>query len=572
MPIVPQIQTPTVQAETERPVFQTTRATPAAFGGRQAQQEAIQARQLLQFAAVASDFAQISRANRDKSLVRDELNFAKSASRQFVAETRTKKGRAAIDAYAETEEELNKLRRKHMSALKSPDQKDLFANAFDPIMNAHLDRTLAFQQQARSDYEKLTWAAENQNAIEDAILDSSDDREVLNSEATIVLNTRAANQGAGKEISDKAVEDAVHALHMSVIDSIKDLDPARAMVYFQKHSNKIDPVIRDKLQKDLEDRNEGVFIRGTALELSNSGLPLEAQLAEVDKIEDPTVARGVRAAVHFRDREKKSIKQAKESKYSESQWDALFKSPLDFEIPLDLSAKDQKSMLAFKNQFIKGTNAVTDWVLFNDLMGLSPTEFQNVDLTKHLEKLAPAEFKQLVGLQRSAKQTTTKDKEKAFRVRTQYQQAQQAVKGLEDFTTQGRTSSGKKRAVRRSNKFFEQFALGLEAIDKKEQTEERVGELIKSLMAPVDFDEEWFFGGQINYRFEVPYLKTVADQNEALEDFLPENLKKFKDVQFDRETQRYFIDGDDVRDIYDRYGIYQKSYRAPISGISKAPL
>lgn len=572
MAIIPTVQGPTIQAQAEPLVFEAPSATAAAFGGRQAQQGAAQANALLQFAAITSDFARASQANRDKSIVRDQLNQAKSAARQFVADTRTKKGKAAINAYSETEQRLQELRKEHISRLTTEEQRQLFTSAYDPVMNAHLNRTLTFQQQSRSDYEKMTWAAENLNAVEDAILNSSDDTEIESSEATIIANTRAASKGAGKEISDKAVEGAIHTLHKSVIDSMKDADPAGALAYFEKHSDKIDPLIRGKLAKDLENRNEEVLIRDTALELSNSGLSLEDQLAEVDKIEDPSVAKGVRAAVGFRAREKKAIAKAKETKYSESQWDELFKDPLAFNIPLDLSATDQKGMLAFKNQTLKANQAVTDWNVFNELMGLSPSKFQDVDLTKHLSSLAPSEFKQLVGLQRSSR---AKDKDDAFRVRTQYQQAQQAIKGIEDFRTTGRgrqKGARKERAAQRSNRFFEQFSAGLSLIPKEDQTEEKVGELITRILAPVDYDPSWAWGDQIKYRFEVPYLDE-ENQQEALEEFIPENLKKFKDVNYDRESQRYFIDGDGVRNIYDKYGTYQKTYRLiPTTKTSATPL
>ena len=570
MAIVPTVQGPTVRAQAEVPVFEAPSATAAAFGGRQAQQAAAQASAILQIAAVTSDFARASQANRDKSIVRDQLNQAKSTARQFVADTRTKKGKAAINAYSETDKRLQELRKEHVSNLTTEAQRQLFTSAYDPVMNAHLNRTLTFQQQSRSDYEKMTWAAENQNAIEDAIDNSSDDVEVESSEATIIANTRAATRGAGKEISDKAVEGAVHTLHKSVIDSMKDVDPAGALAYFEKHSDKIDPVIRGKLAKDLENRNEDVLIRTTALELSNSGLSLEDQLAEVDKIEDPNVAKGVRAAVGFRAREKSAIAKAKETKYSESQWDELFKNPLAFNIPFDLSAKDQKGMLAFKNQTIKGNEVDVDWTRDNELRRLPPKEFQEVDLVKEIPRIGTARYTELVRLQRSARVASGKGGGKAFRIQTFNQQAKQAIRGIPSLRAIGQKPD--KDAVKREKQFFEQFASELENIPEKEQTQERVGELINQLLAPTDYDSSFFWGTPVTYRFEVPYLDEKT-QAEAIEQFVPENLKGFKDVQYHQETQRYFIDGDGVRTVYDRFGVFERSWRAPVTvKTSETPL
>ena len=84
-------------------------------------------------------------------------------------------------------------------------------------------------------------------------------------------------------------------------------------------------------------------------------------------------------------------------------------------------------------------------------------------------------------------------------------------------------------------------------------------EIANELLSPAPIPVP-FWPDKKAYRFELPYIKE-RDRDNALRQNLPESLSAYPQVDFDESTQRYFVDGDGVRDVYDIYGNYLTSFR-----------
>lgn len=502
---------------------------------------------------------------RDKASARDSLNQAESEMRQYTADVYARKGKDAIDVYKEADQKINEIRQKYATALQNAKQQDYFASSFDGVMKVNLDSVMEHQRRETENYEKQTVLAQNQNAVEDAIAYRTVPAKIQIAEDTVRANTRYLNRGMGADIIGKAEEDAVHNLHSNVVDALTQDSPSAALGYIEAHRDKFNPQALLEKEKVLKEAAQTEQIRQKAIALSESGLPLDQQLAEVDKEPKAAVAKELREQVTQRWKEKELIDEARAKEATESEWDKLMANPSGYQIPLTLPADQQKAMFTFRKQMMDagaaksgiGVAPMTDFGLYTDLMLKDPKELAKTDLTQFVSRLHPTEYKELVQKQRAARLTDDNPKkQELFRTRSFYQQAQQSLEGMNDFNIK----DGDKDKADRYNRFFEQFNARLAQMPAETRTEEAVGGLIKQLMSPVTTHEGWFNSKKVQYRFEVPYLSTKTKQDQAYKESLPETLKGFKDVQFDSQSNAYYIDGVGVRDVYDRFGNHIKRY------------
>lgn len=508
-----------------------------------------------------------TRLMKDKAFAREGINFSSSALRQKASELYRLKGKEAVDAYNQFEKFATDLRKSQLKDLENDQQRDFFSASYDSLASGHLNRTMAFQEKALVDYERMTLDAQNKNAVEEAVAAWEDPSTVSNAEAVVTANTRHAQRGMGKDITDKSVEDAVNNLHSNVMSSISQESPSEAKKYLQGNWDKFNPGARDKLLKDISEMSLQEKSRDQAIVLSASNMSLEDQLKEVDKIKDPKEAALTRSLVKSRNNEKVAIKKAEEKQYVETEWDNLFESPKDYKIPLELPANEQKSMQAYKVQALKeweknkgiGAGASTDWNTYTRLMLMPEGELSKLDLTPHIKNLAPSEYKALITLQRKLRfPTGSEQSKKAKRVRTVYQQASQALKGIDEFNIKEEGED----AATRTNQFYEQYSTRINQIPAEERTEEKVGEVIRDLLSPVSVDTGWFDLklDKNFYRFETPYQSADIEE-EVYTQNIPASLDRYTNVKFHKGTGRYYVDGDGVRKVFDTYGVYIESFR-----------
>lgn len=549
-------------------------ATALSFGGAEAEQIGQVGTAISQFGRDLQNQALIEEEYTDRALVRDELNEGRNEARQFMAGVYERRGKDAIDSFVDVDDKLDEIRQTRIQNLTTNRQKDMFSASYDSIANGHKDRVISFQSKSRKEYEIKTITAENQNAIEDASAALAAEiknsiggaaatytaiYEIKSAEETITANTKYINRNFSKVIIDLAVRNAVHNLHSSLLESIQKDFPEVALSYFNQNIAKFNPSARAALKEGLEKEAQDALIRDTAINLSASGLTLEVQLAHVDNIDNVAVADEVRKRVKVRDKEKTDIETAKVNSYVESEWDIMFDNPVAYQIPYtNLPEKTQRSMEKYKKQVLAddlaakgvGTKAPTDWRLYTDLKTMSDKEFAEMDLTKHINSLNPTEYKELVNEQKSVR----KKDAQVYRLRTPYAQAKGAISGMDDFDPKDEDNT------ERTQQYYSSLNKAITLIPENERTEERIRVLVNELLAPISTG--WFdaIRGKNLYSFELPFLEQNDKRVIAYSQNIPNKLKGFQNVNYSPEAEMYYVDGSGIRDIYDKYGNYVKSY------------
>lgn len=541
-------------------------ATGASFGGTRAKQLS-QFGQALQ--ATSDDIArsavvynETTLKRRDTSVARDSYIKASSEANQYMIDVFGREGKDAVDMYPEVEERLGEITRRYEESLSNPRQREFFRASFDRSVENSLNRTAVYIQEARKKFEADTIDAENSLAVDTAVAVRTDPSAIVESERTIRANTAYRYRGQGPDVQKQKTDEAVNHLHTSVLKALQYDSPEAAQGYLTANWDKFNPTLREELKKVLKDTVESKVRRDTAQQIVASGKSLEDQLKAVDKIKDPQRADAVRKRVKDLNEEKAAADKARSVQRYEGLVDQVFQDPDTFEVPLDLDAATQEKLYDLQKKLRKDKLAElggttpdnTDWGVYYELKSLPVEEFRDVDLLQYQKDLNETELKELIKEQRDART----DPAKVFALRTPYQTAKDVVQGLPDFDVRQDGRRGERAALRRQ-RFFTQYEMRLSQLPADQRTAAKQLEIANELLSPAPIPVP-FWPDKKAYRFELPYIKE-RDRDNALRQNLPESLSAYPQVDFDESTQRYFVDGDGVRDVYDIYGNYLTSFR-----------
>lgn len=373
---------PQVQAAALPDTRRSSNASGASFGGAQAADLKDFGTALTNVGEgttkAAGVFAIQSRDRKDKSLVRENLNSAESEMREIEGDLRRPENRdKAIDAYSNAQKSLTELRKKYAAQLGNDRQRDLFLSSYDAQMNSVLDRAFQLQETTRVQYEKITRDAQNQSAVENAVAARTDPKEILNSEITIIANTKAETKGLPKEFVDASVASAKNNLHSSVFNALLEDDPRLAQGYLEQNWDKFNPATREAQKKDSDQKAFDWTVRETAKTLVDSGFTEEQINAEIDKIDDPKKADALRARIKddLEDRRIAREIQQKESTYSE--WNKVMRGE---PIPYGrISGSEVKAMETYQRAANAGFAQDSDRSVLMQLGRLSDQQLKEVD-------------------------------------------------------------------------------------------------------------------------------------------------------------------------------------------------
>ena len=549
----------------------SAQASPESFGAGQARDIQDLGAAMGKAGDAYSEYKLRSQQRTNKAIVRDSLNSAREEMRQYMSGVYRRRGKDAITVETEAAQELQKIRGKYLEQLKDDQQRDFFTPSFDGLMQGHLDRAMAHQEEQRMEFERLTWDAENQNAIEDAVSARTDPKAIKDAEFTIVANTKASLYGAGEEITKKAVEDAVHNLHASVLSALTQDAPKAAQGYMTEHWDKFNPRVRDELKKDIDSQVAKAWVRDTAVILFNSGRSLPEQLEEVDKIKDVEKANALRNALVEMDDERQKVKKMKNRELYEGEFDKLFSDPVSYQVPLHLNATEQEKLYNMRKKLIEdnvaskgaGAKPATNWAHYEELMTMSDSDLAKADIPSY--DLAPPEFKSLIKMQREARKDGG-----ATRLRKPLQQLQDAIAGMPEFQVtkkKGKVDKKGQQAAIRRNKLISAFSNAINAMPEEQQTEDAINKLVyKDLLAPVTDSgvPGWPFDNKNYFKYELHDIEDAEEKQAMFEKNVPDSLKGLSNVEFDEQGKRYYVLGDGVRDVYDEYGRYIKSQRKAV--------
>jgi len=486
-----------------------------------------------------------------KAKIRDSVNEFNTFSREYNSSVYDKKAKDAIDVYPESQKVYEDTRNKMADSFTNGIEREMFLSSINPNINNSLNGIFKHQENQISNYEDITLDAQNQNFIDNAVQNRFDSEYIKAQEDGVVANTRFKNNknGLDGEVAKQNVEASINNFNVQVLESFES--PSESSKYLESNWDKFNPSVRTELKERLDKEMEEVFIREKSLEISTSGLTLEQQLLEVDKIKDPGQAKQVRANVKTRYNEKQAIRKGEQQKFVEDEWDDLFENPLSYIIPIkQVDSTTQKQMLIFKNNAIEdykrskglGAGKKTDFILYNELMSMSEEEFLKQDLNSHLSKLAPTEFKELVKNQRALRLNDSE----AERTRTFQQQAKDKISGMNQFDPK----KGERERTN-LNRFMEQFNQKLTTLSPEDRTEVNIGQVVDTLLAPVSIHRP---GRNKFFRFEIPYIEDPKQKDFVLEERIPENLQKLSNVNFDKRSNQYYVDVGNMREVYDQFG------------------
>lgn len=348
-----------------------------------------------------------SNDRKDKAIVRDTLNQADSDLRTFEGEMNRPENREkALDAYATSQKAMTDLRKKYAASLKNDRQRDLFTASFDAQMNGVLDRSYALQERSRLEFEKLTRDAQNQSAVENAVAARTDANAIKNSEVTIVANTNANTIGLPKDVRQKAVSEARHNLHASVLSALTLDDPRAAQGYLKTNWDKFNPAAREALKKDLDDKAFDWTVRTDAAKLVGAGLNDQQIEEELGKIQDPKKAEAMRREVKVKLEERQIAREIQTKENSYSMWQNVIGGG---DIPYGrVSGTEIKAMENYKRAALKGFAQDSDRATLISLGRLSDQELKEIDevtMAGYGEKLSKSDFDAFFGRYRDLRRS-----------------------------------------------------------------------------------------------------------------------------------------------------------------------
>jgi flagellar hook-basal body complex protein FliE len=445
-----------------------------------------------------------SQDRKDKSIVRDKLNAAESDIRTFEGDLRRPENRTkAIDAYATAQQHFTDLRKKYGGELGNDRQRELFAASFDGQMNGALDRAYALQESSRTTYEKMTRDAQNQSAVDNAIAARNDPKAIADSEMTVIANTKASAVGIPPEVITKAVEDARHNLHASVLSSLQQDSPVAAQGYLKTNWDKFNPATRENLKKEIDDKAFDWTVRDTADRLVNAGLTDKEIEAQIKAVDDPKKADALRQRVRDNLDDRRVAREIQQKENVFSAWDDVMNGSA---IPYGrLSGQEIKAMEVYKRADKTGFAQESDGATLVTLGRLTDQELKNVDevtMASYGNKLTRDDFNALFTRYRDLRRgvSTGVAPEKLTQIRTDASMVTDALTAL------GIDPSAKKKGLAGARD---------KKPEEKAQDQQTINDLTRSFQREIN-DVETARGGKL----------MPAEKQQILDDLLIKGKKK----------------------------------------------
>ena len=510
----------------------------------------------------------VSDDRRDRVLARTKGVEAREKLKKYMLDLQNKKGNelfGKINAHEKAKEDFNTFKREFSDQLENDNQREYFDAAYDNMAASKGTQVYAYQEGQRRELDIKSMYAENQGAVDDVISQGGFAAKEALSETLkrIELNVGSIHHGMGK-VKDAEIEKAKYNAIEMVSNAMAVNNPQMALDHVKdpKNAHLYNPATRGARIEKLEAASGFQFAYDKALEISNSGMSLEDQLKEVDKIKDAKNAKTTRQMVKSRFQEKESIKKIASQKRFETEFDSLVVNPFEYKVPLELESSQQEKLMRIQDRLKKhelakqggGSSAKTNWDTYLKLVNLPPEELRQINLGDHVDDLNGAEIKELSRMQRKPESDTMV---KPFKL------LNNTMKGLGDEFD---IRAGGEESALRVNRLSSEFAKRIRELPEQDRTEDKAMEIIDGLLGTVDIDEGFFDFGETRYRFEVPYLDQ-ADQVLAYKDNIPESLKGYSNLNFipeetfqDREgnvttyKNVYYTQGDGVIRIFDRRG------------------
>lgn len=311
---------------------------------------------------------------------------------------------ASVDAF----KKLGEFEKKVSSGLATPRQRGMFEQRVGGIKAGHLDSIARHESNEFRTVEEETTKAVLQSSIEGATgaYANPNLRERYRMQGELEMENLAQKHGWVPELLDLKKIEYTTGLHKAVIERMLVNDPTGARAYYQANQAEINGGTQTGLEGALKEGATREAAYGEVSRILSTTTGYSAQLAEARAIPDKTLADNVVARVKERHAEDQQALAAGERAAKDTAWKIVMQTGKLDAVPAHvISQLDGYTVNAMQGFLDKRGQIDTDPGTYAELSRLSIDDkkaFAALNMQDYVTKLAPTEWKQVQGWQRSA--------------------------------------------------------------------------------------------------------------------------------------------------------------------------
>lgn len=495
-----------------------------------------------------------------KTRARDVLFQYKNRGRAQMGSYLSLKQRDAIDNYEDHEKALQQLRTDAVSEMKdNAEGIDYLTASLDPYISSQLDASRRHHDEQHAVWDKQTISSMVTDNIEDAVANRTNPKELNVIENDLRTNTYSLYRKEGQD--DKSIaqkqDQMVHSMYVAALNAT----PSEGKkVFYEKYKDKLLPIERPKIKKDVDDITRDVDVMVKSKEILAGFNNLKDMIKEIDKIKDPKIRKQVRSEVEHG----MKIRNAALDGITREEFNSLYKLAEDDPVNFFVNYQDRYVLLPGEGKYSKekirsvvrrgleeaaGIGVETDPALYAKLMLMPASELEKQDLGELKLSKAHREFFTKI----------VRDQTRPTELATPYNLANASISKIRDFEPE----EDEKGELRRQ--FYGAFQERLDLLPPEKQTDvNAINDIINGLLAPVDEGFFDLFEGNL-FAFQVLSMPE-EDQAKLMESNIPESLRELNPLweynPKDRIKRWHVYDsGGTIRKVYNVNGTLVKIQR-----------
>ena len=471
------------------------------------------AAQLNRLADKTADIVSYRIGENDKAFARDALNkWDDDVRKKVYGEYMTLQGEQTKTLDVDADKFMAQTAESYLKTLQTPLQRQLFKASIDAHRSSYMDRLTAFKSAEMQKFAVQTLDGENFNAMQKFIQDPTAENAV-EMKGKITLNTAYKYKGLG-ELAKAETATALDKAYTGALDSIQSGRSASdALAFLQSNkANFLPSTYADREVKliDLAQKEQGLR---KAAGLHGTGMSLDIQLAEANKIENPNEREAAITEVNRLHTIGEAKKVQETSLKTASYWDNFWSNgKIDPSAPADIQQAMRKSQERAAMAAV-GKEINTDRPTYYKLTLMGDSEFRNLNLLEYQSLLSDGDFKEMVKRQNDLAQGKKTENEfsPAMKIADDYMQASPGLNTFQTKDAFGKTDANKQVKVeRRRNEFLTVFDSRLRRLPAdKRNDREAVMKILYDMEQPTNVsgaagqsdygDQRWLRKWQVEY-------------------------------------------------------------------------
>lgn len=297
------------------------------------------------------------------------------------------RGKDSVDRAQPTLEEIEKLRRDHMSRIKNPRAQNLLSRAIGRRITNSKARIQSRALDGQREWDVSLAETGVEQASEQIQLYVNDPVRVRAAEESIRQNLKVAMTGMPIESINEKAQSAVSAALAAGIMGEIERSPGRAQGMLDQYGDKLEPAALEKVRTALDRHMDLQRVAAATADIRSRGGSLEEQVSAARglfkgdvKLQDELKRRLVNDYNLDKSAREENKRQTFESFYDQMDRgatlaDLMMAEPDAYE---SLDAAHVNSLKAFEKAKAAGQKIQTDWRTWTGVMALSPKEFASI--------------------------------------------------------------------------------------------------------------------------------------------------------------------------------------------------